>query len=242
VRFLEAFSRFYPREGFNIVNRKTDRHRIPRVFHMPFIIAVGGGSGSGKTTLAGSLQKRIRESSILSYDSYYRDQSALPLEERVKVNFDDPRSLDEELFLQGLAKLHQNQSIEVPVYDFSTHTRRSETATFVPTPIILVEGILVFSIPRPKKYYDYLIYVDAESDIRLCRRILRDEKERRRTPDSVIAQYLATVRPMHKKYVEPGARIVDFVFENSSQDGIDEKQMVTLLEKIEEKSGIRIKP
>jgi uridine kinase len=209
---------------------------------MPFIIAVGGGSGSGKTTLARSLQKRIRDSSILSYDSYYRDQSALSLEERAKVNFDDPKSLDEELYLKGLSDLHQNKTIEVPVYDFATHTRQKETTAFAPTPIILVEGILVFSIPNPKKYYDYMIYADAESDIRLCRRILRDEKERGRTPESVIAQYLATVRPMHKKFVEPGARLVDFVFENSSQSGIDESQMAILLAKIEDKSGIRVKP
>ncbi len=208
---------------------------------MPFIIAVGGGSGSGKTTLARALQKRIPNSSILSYDSYYCDQSSKPLEERAKVNYDDPKVLDEQLFVTALEDLHNNKTIQVPIYNFAIHAREKETTTFAPTPIIVVEGILVFSIANPKKYYDYMVYVDAESDIRLCRRILRDEAERGRTPESVIAQYLATVRPMHKKYIEPSSRIVDFVFENSAQNGIDESQMTTLMNKIEEKSGIRIR-
>jgi uridine kinase len=201
---------------------------------MAYLIAVGGGSGSGKTFLAQHLQEKLgAKASILSYDCYYRDQSALSFQERTLVNYDDPKVLDEELFSHHLKAIKAGKSIEVPQYDFATHTRKKETILFTPTPIVIIEGIMVYAIANCGDFYDFRVYVDAESDIRLARRILRDEKERGRTGESVIRQYLATVRPMHKKYVEPAKAKADFVFPNDSNEGIDEKRMDELLKKIE---------
>ncbi len=201
---------------------------------MSMFIAVGGGSGSGKTFLAEALKNRLPEEAvILSYDSYYKDQSKLPIEQRALINYDDPAVLDEELFISHLLDLKAGRSIEIPQYDFSTHTRKQETLSLSPAPFIIVEGIMVYAIKKPKAYYDYRVYVDAESDIRLARRIVRDEKERGRTGDSVVKQYLATVRPMHKKYVEPTKFYADFIFKNEENDGIDETQMKQLLAQIE---------
>ncbi len=200
---------------------------------MPYIVAIGGGSGSGKSTLAEALHQRIHDSAILSYDAYYRDQSALPPSERAKLNFDDPKILDEGLFIQDLDALRKGRSIEVPIYDFKTHTRAQGTVRFDPASFIIVEGIMVYAISSPRDHYDFLVYVEAESDIRLSRRILRDVRDRGRTAESVISQYLATVRPAHKLYVEPWRTQADFVFENSSQTGLNEKELSRLAEAIE---------
>jgi uridine kinase len=200
---------------------------------MAYLIAIGGGSGSGKTFLAEALKNNLHlECSVLSYDNYYKDESSLTMEQRSLVNYDDPASLDEELFLKHLAMLHDGQAIEVPQYDFKTHTRTKQTVHFEPTPFIIVEGILVLNIPNPKAHYDFTIYVDAEADMRLARRLLRDEKERGRVSNDIVRQYLATVRPMHKKYIEPVKKNVDFVFTNNDNDGLDERQMGRLLSKL----------
>jgi uridine kinase len=201
--------------------------------HMAYLIAVGGGSGSGKTFLADSLKANLSQpTSILSYDNYYKDQSSLSLEKRAEVNYDSPDSLDCDLFMRHLDMIHDGKSIQVPQYDFATHTRKKETITFVPTPIVIVEDILVLDIPNPHQHYDFMIFVEAESDIRLARRVLRDEKERGYTSEAIVKQYLSTVRPMHLKYVEPHKKDVDFVFENSDNHGIDELQMKHLIAKL----------
>jgi uridine kinase len=199
----------------------------------PLIIAIGGGSGSGKTTLSKALLANLGEkASVLSFDNYYKDQSHLSLEDRAKVNYDSPDTLDEALFMDHLIALKEGKSIVIPQYDFVTHTRKKETKAFNPTPIIIVDGILVLNIPKAEEIYDYTIFVNASSDIRLARRILRDEKERGRTGESVIAQYLATVRPMHLKYVEPTKYRASFIFDNNKEDGLDEEIFSVLLAKI----------
>jgi uridine kinase len=200
---------------------------------MPYIIGLSGGSGSGKTFLAHAIMTNLsHEVSILSYDNYYKDQSALPLDKRALVNFDDPSSLDEELFIKHLLAIRKGQTVQVPQYDFSTHTRKPIAQAFVPTEIVIVEGIMTLQIPDPKSYYDFTVYVDADPDIRLARRIMRDTAERGRTVNSVIYQYLTSVKPMHIKYVEPHKAEADFVFVNNENNGIDENQMKKLLAKL----------
>ena len=201
---------------------------------MTHLIAICGGSGSGKTFISRALRDNLRcPSAILSYDSYYRDQGHLPSEERDLLNYDDPAMLDEELLLTHLTKLRNGESIDIPQYDFASHTRMKVTRPFAPKDIVFVEGIMVMQLP--KETYDYVIYVDAEPDVRLARRLQRDLTQRGRTAEGVIKQYLSSVKPMHLKYVEPAKGKADFVFHNDENDGLDEKQMAALLRDLEAK-------
>lgn len=198
---------------------------------MTFIICVCGGSGSGKTYISRAIHDNLPyDSAVLSYDCYYKDQSALPPEERNKLNYDSPDMLDSELFLQHLKMLRDGKIIDVPQYEFASHTRSRVSKPFAPKKVIIVEGIMAMQLPRD--IYDYVVYVDAESDIRLARRILRDTSLRGRTPESVINQYLTSVKPMHEKYVARGIDQADFVFNNSSNSGIDYAQMDRLISEI----------
>lgn len=195
---------------------------------MPYLIAISGGSGSGKTYISRALNALLPyESSILSYDNYYKDQSALSFEERGLLNYDDPSILDQELFMEDLRKIKKGLAIEVPQYDFVTHTRKKETVTFEPKDIVIVEGIMTLQIP--KEYYDFIIYVDADPDVRISRRIIRDMKLRGRSLESIVEQYLTSVKPIHIKYVEPHKVDADFIYNNNSNNGIDEKQMQMIL-------------
>ena len=201
---------------------------------MTHLIAICGGSGSGKTFISRALRDNLPcPTAILSYDSYYRDQSHLPVEERDLLNYDDPAMLDEELLLSHLSALREGKSIDIPQYDFSSHTRMKVTRPFSPKDIVIIEGIMVMQLP--KDTYDYVIYVDAESDVRLARRLQRDLTQRGRTAEGVIKQYLTSVKPMHLKYVEPAKKKADFIFENDENDGLDERQMTALLSDIREK-------
>lgn len=177
------------------------------------VIGVAGGSGSGKTTVAQEILKRARTEriSLIQHDAYYKDLGNLPPAQRAMQNFDHPDSLDNELLIVHLRELKAGRAIELPIYDFTTHTRTPETRIVEPSRVILVEGILLFADQSLRQFLDVKIYVDTDADIRFIRRIQRDIAERGRTMDSVIHQYLATVRPMHQEFVEPSKRYADVI-------------------------------
>ncbi len=179
----------------------------------PLVIGIAGGTGSGKTTVARVILDRVGEGHIayLPHDAYYKDNSHLPLSERVKINYDHPDSLETSLLIQHIQTLREGKPVERPVYDFTAHTRTNETVTVLPRPVIMVEGILLFYEPELRKLFDVKIYVDTDPDIRFIRRLRRDITERGRTMESVIDQYLNTVRPMHLEFVEPSKRYADII-------------------------------
>ena len=179
----------------------------------PIFIGFSGGSGSGKTTLAAAIHERLgnHRSAVLSLDAYYKDLSHLPLEERAAVNFDHPDALDVQLLTQQIHQLRCGHTVEVPRYDFTTHTRRLETLTFQPTAVVLVEGLLLLALDPIRSLLDLKVFVDVPADIRFTRRLLRDIQERGRTVDLCIQQYYATTRPMHFTWVEPSKAFADVV-------------------------------
>jgi len=179
----------------------------------PIVMGIAGGTGSGKTTVANMIVERVGAQYIayLPHDAFYRDLSHLPPEKRAEVNFDHPNSLETELLIQHIQQLKVGQPIDLPIYDFKTHTRTSQTRPLHPQPIILVEGILIFAEPKLLPLYDIKIFVDTDADIRFIRRLQRDIQERGRTTESVIDQYLATVRPMHLEFVEYSKRYADII-------------------------------
>ncbi len=179
----------------------------------PLVIGIAGGSGSGKTTVAQSILQRVgpERISFLQHDSYYKDLSGLPPARRAEVNFDHPDSLETSLLIQHIQQLKDGQAVNVPIYDFSTHSRTTQTFTVQPRGVILVEGILIFAEASLRDMFDIKIFVDTDADIRFIRRLQRDIAERGRTTDSVIHQYLTTVRPMHLEFVEPSKRYADII-------------------------------
>ncbi|MCD6289562.1 MAG: uridine kinase [Anaerolineae bacterium] len=176
-------------------------------------IGVAGGTGAGKTTIANAILDRVgwHRIAYLQHDAYYHDASNVPPEERLHLNFDHPDALDSALLAQHIRELQAGRPVDVPIYDFTTHTRRPETRRVNPEPVILVEGILIFAEPVLRDLMDIKIFVDADPDLRFIRRLQRDIKERGRTVDSVIEQYLSTVRPMHLEFVEPSKRYADII-------------------------------
>jgi uridine kinase len=179
----------------------------------PVVIGVAGGTGSGKTTVAQEILNRAgtEQISLIQHDAYYKDLSVLPLAQRAMMNFDHPDSLDNELLIAHLKALKAGRPVEIPVYDFTTHTRSTETRWVEPHRVILLEGILIFADEALRKQMDVKIYVDTDADIRFIRRLQRDLAERGRTMESVIHQYLATVRPMHEEFVERSKRYADVI-------------------------------
>ena len=171
------------------------------------VIGIAGGTGSGKTTLMQRLVEKFgNDVTVLSHDNYYHRRDDMPFEQRCKVNYDEPAALETDLMARHLEALRHGQAIDCPVYDFSQHNRSNETVHIEPKPVIIVEGILIFENKQLRDLMDIKIFVDTDADVRLCRRIRRDVRERGRTLESVIEQYQTTVKPMHEKYVEPSKR------------------------------------
>ncbi len=180
--------------------------------HRPLIIAVVGGTGSGKTTVARAIHDSLGGGAVLlDQDAYYRDLAHLTLDERRQVNFDHPDSIDAELLIRHLEALAAGEAIEKPTYDFAAHTRAAQRERVEPSEVIIVEGILLLTDPRLRELFDIRIFVDVGDDVRFIRRLLRDTRERGRTMDNVIQQYLSTVRPMHLEFVEPSKRHADVI-------------------------------
>jgi len=179
----------------------------------PLIIGIGGGSGSGKTTIAQSILEAIGHDDVtlIQHDAYYRDQKHLPIDERAKVNYDHPDSLETSLLVSHLEELLAGRAISRPVYDFTVHNRSADTVLVEPKPAVIVEGILVLYDSALRNLMDLKVYVDTDADLRIARRWERDIKDRGRTFDSVRDQYLMTVRPMHLQFVEPSKRYADIV-------------------------------
>ncbi len=176
------------------------------------VIGIAGGTGSGKTTLMKNLIEKFGDViTVLSHDNYYKRHDELSFEERCLLNYDEPAALDTSLLIYQLDQLIHGQAIDCPVYDFTVHNRSNETIHVVPKQVIIVEGIMIFADEDLRKLLDIKIFIDADADIRICRRIKRDVTKRGRSLESVIAQYQQTVKPMHEKYVEPSKKFADIV-------------------------------
>jgi len=197
----------------------------------PLIIGIAGGSGSGKTTLASSILEAIGEDRIalLPHDAYYRDQSYKTFEERLSVNYDHPDSLETELLIKHIQSLKRGEAVDMPVYDFKQHTRASTTVHIQPKPIILVEGILIFVEPKLRNQCSMKLYVDTDQDICFIRRLLRDVTERGRTVESVIDQYLKTVRPSFIEFVEPTKRFADVIIPEGGMNTVASDMVIARL-------------
>ncbi|MDC0743918.1 uridine kinase [Polyangium mundeleinium] len=197
----------------------------------PLIIGVAGGSGSGKTTVARRIVEALPPAgvNILEHDAYYRDRGDISYEERCGLNFDHPESLETELLVEHLAALREGASIDVPRYDFKTHRRAPDSRRVAPTPVVIVEGILVFVEAKLRDHLDIKIYVDTDADIRAFRRIRRDIEHRGRTFDSIREQYYRTVRPMHLMFVEPSKRWADVIIPEGGDNKIGIDLVIALI-------------
>ena len=176
------------------------------------LIGIAGGTGSGKTTLTRHLKEHFgQEVTVISHDNYYKRQDGKTYEERAKVNYDHPSAFDTDLLIEHLRQLKAGHSIQCPVYSYSDHNRTDRTVEIFPTKVIIVEGILIFAHPVLREMFDIKIFVETDADVRILRRALRDVEERGRTLQSVVTQYLTTVKPMHEQYVEPSRKYADIV-------------------------------
>ncbi|MET3700009.1 uridine kinase [Bacillus oleivorans] len=205
----------------------------------PVVIGVAGGSGSGKTSVTKAIYDRFQGHSILGLeqDSYYRDQSHLPFEERLLTNYDHPLAFDNDLLIDHIEKLINYIPIEKPVYDYSLHTRSNEVIRVAPKDVIILEGILVLEDERLRDLMDIKLFVDTDADLRIIRRILRDIQERGRSIDSVIDQYINVVRPMHNQFIEPTKRYADVIIPEGGQNYVAIDLMVTKIQTILEQKS-----
>lgn len=186
------------------------------------LIGIAGGTGSGKTTLADKVVQSFgsNEVSILRHDNYYKRHDEMPFEERCKLNYDHPDAFDTDLLCEHIKLLKAGQSIQMPVYDYSNHNRSDKTVTVTTAPVIVLEGILIFAEPELCDLMDIKVFVDTDADVRILRRITRDVKERGRSLDSVITQYLTTVKPMHEQFVEPSKRRADIIIPEGGENAV----------------------
>jgi uridine kinase len=205
---------------------------VPSSPCVPLVIGVAGGTGSGKTTVATVILKRVGAHNIayVPHDAYYRNFSDLPRAQRDLINWDHPDSLETELMMEHVRALKAGHAVDLPVYDFTTHSRSAKIVHLDPQPVILVEGILIFAEARLRELFDVKIFVDTDADIRFIRRLQRDIAERGRTAESVIHQYLRTVRPMHLEFVEPSKRYADVII---PEGGLNEVAMDMVVARVE---------
>ncbi|MDR4948682.1 uridine kinase [Neobacillus cucumis] len=206
----------------------------------PVVIGVTGGSGSGKTSVTNSIYESLKDLSILvlQQDYYYKDQRNVPFEERLKTNYDHPLAFDNDLLIEHIEKLLRYEAIEKPVYDYSIHTRSEKVIPVQPKDVIILEGILVLEDERLRDLMDIKLYVDTDADLRIIRRLQRDIKERGRTFESVIDQYLNVVRPMHNQFIEPTKRYADIIIPEGGQNHVAIDLMVTKIQTILEQKSI----
>ncbi|GLH64854.1 MULTISPECIES: uridine kinase [Bacillaceae] len=205
----------------------------------PVVIGVAGGSGSGKTSVARAIYEHFGDRSILvlEQDFYYKDQSHLPFEERLRTNYDHPLAFDNDLLIEHIHKLLRYEPIEKPVYDYKLHTRSDKVIHVEPKDVIILEGILVLEDERLRNLMDIKVYVDTDADIRIIRRLLRDINERGRTLESVIEQYVSVVRPMHNQFVEPTKRYADIIIPEGGHNHVAIDLMVTKIRTILEQKS-----
>jgi uridine kinase len=198
----------------------------------PLVIGIAGGTGSGKTTVANVILNKVGRSRIayIPHDAYYKDLRHLPPLRRQEINFDHPDSLESELMMEHIKDLQTWKSVKLPIYDFTTHTRTTQFIEVKPSRVILVEGILIFTEAALRDIFDVKIFVDTDPDIRFIRRLQRDIAERGRTMESVVTQYLSTVRPMHLEFVEPSKRYADMII---PEGGLNEAAMDMVIARIE---------
>ena len=200
----------------------------------PIVFGVAGGTASGKTTVARSILDQVGAHRVayLPHDAYYRDLSHLPLEQRAQQNYDHPDALESDLLARHIRDLCAGRAIQLPVYSFADYTRKPETVTVEPAPVVLVDGILIFAEPELRDLMDIKIFVDVEADIRLIRRIERDTRERGRTLSTTIFQYLDTVRPMDLEFVQPSRRYADVILPGGGQNRVAIEMVVARLHAI----------
>lgn len=187
----------------------------------PIVIGIGGGTGSGKTTLVNRIKERFgKDVCVVSHDSYYKDHPELPLAERKKLNYDQPDAFETDLMVRDVEALRRGESIFCPVYDYSIYNRSGKTIRIDPAKVILLEGIMIFENKALRDLMDIKVFVDADADVRLLRRLARDVNTRGRTLESVMQQYLETVKPMHEQYVEPTKKFCDIVVPGGGQNQV----------------------
>lgn len=208
----------------------TETHSLLQ--YKPIVFGVAGGTASGKTTVARAVLDAVGASQIayLPHDAYYRDRSDLPFEERARLNYDHPDSLETKLLVRHIKDLLVGVPVHVPVYDFTAHRRTEDTILVEPAPIVLVDGILIFTKRKLRELMDIKVFVDTDSDVRFIRRLVRDMNERGRSLDSVVQQYLETVRPMHLKFVEPSRRYADVIIPGGGHNKVAMEMVVSRLQ------------
>jgi uridine kinase len=231
----ERFQRAEPeRRVFRDPQTKDGRWYNCAMPTTPIVIGIAGGTGSGKTTVANAILERVGRHRIayIPHDAYYHNFADLPKAQADLINWDHPHALDTDLMIEHVLALKAGRAVELPVYDFVTNRRTEDTARVAPEPIILVEGILIFSDPRLRQLFDVKIYVDADADIRFIRRLQRDLAERGRTAENVIQQYLDTVRPMHLEFVEPSKRYADVIIPEGGRNAVALDMVIARIESL----------